>query len=440
MPIWDSVAEYVLKCSARCAAAKFVDKTYFFGLGNGNSGKGMWMDGIRAAFPGYVGTIVNNNLLQTHAPPGDQAKLRSWMIAIRHARFNFTSEMKIDSSTRLDSNILKELSNGGETLVARQNNRDETEFILHGMCWSFANDIPRIQNIECDDALHNRLVFVPMKFRYLVGDKYEQHKHEPNVRKGDDSLKDWIRRPEVAAAFAYMVCMAFEDSRPVPPDDVNRETLEWIPEASAKENPLNDWLELGSAGDFISNEDLHAKAQEEGVTISSRRLGKDIRACFGIESIVKMIGRRTYRGYCLKFRLGEGILVKGVGMRSTASKSEDDLAKLIEYRFSVKLIRNIRPSWLQVPNRRSNLELDMFLPEKNLAIEYDGPQHYEYPNPFHVSRAEFEHQQSLDRLKEELCEKRGVKLVRVRYDVEDPIAFIEPYFTADPLKNVDATS
>eukprot|EP00873_Tetraselmis_striata_P042892 jgi/Tetstr1/463156/TSEL_008090.t1 len=96
-PIWDECADYVLECSARCAAAMYVDKTFFFCLGNGNSGKGVWMDAIRNAFPGYVGTVVNNNLIYTHQASGDQAKYRSWMIAVRHCRFNFTSEIKIDN-------------------------------------------------------------------------------------------------------------------------------------------------------------------------------------------------------------------------------------------------------------------------------------------------------------------------------------------------------
>eukprot|EP00873_Tetraselmis_striata_P027102 jgi/Tetstr1/447366/TSEL_034803.t1 len=300
VPIWDECADYVLECSARCAAAMYVDKTFFFCLGNGNSGKGVWMDAIRNAFPGYVGTVVNNNLIYTHQASGDQAKYRSWMIAVRHCRFNFTSEMKIDNSIRLDSNVLKEMSNGGETLLACQNNQDETEFILHGMCWTFANDIPNIQNIESDDALHNRIVFVPMKYRYLVGDKYEKRKDEPNVRRGDDTIKAWIQEPRVAAAIAYMVCTSFRNEKPVPPAEVNRETIEWVPEVDASANPFEGWVELGEPGDFISCEDLYNQALDRGMSISKTKLGKFIGVHFGIRSIRKKINGDQFRGFNLR--------------------------------------------------------------------------------------------------------------------------------------------
>ena len=113
---------------------------------------------------------------------------------------------------------------------------------------------------------------------------------------------------------------------------------------------------------------------------------------------------------------------------TTSSQAENNLAALIEKKFRVKLERNIRPPWLRVPQKTTTLELDMFLPEKNLAIEYDGPQHYEFPNPFHSTRGEFEHQQNLDRLKEELCFKKGVTLVRIRHDLEKPLEFLSHLF------------
>lgn len=295
VPIWDECANYVLECSARCAAAMYVDKTFFFCLGNGNSGKGVWMDAIRNAFPGFVGTVVNNNLIYTHQASGDQAKYRSWMIAVRHCRFNFTSEMKIDNSIKLDSNVLKEMSNGGETLLARQNNQDETEFILHGMCWTFANDIPHIQNIESDDALHNRIVFIPMKYRYLVGDKYEKRKSEPNVRKGDDTIKSWIQEPHVSAAIAYMICKSYRNEKPVPPPEVNKETIEWVPEVDASSNPFQGWLELGEEGDFVSNEDILDGLLGRGMSITKPKAVKMARDVFSLERAQKKVhGRKIY--------------------------------------------------------------------------------------------------------------------------------------------------
>ena len=60
------------------------------------------------------------------------------------------------------------------------------------------------------------------------------------------------------------------------------------------------------------------------------------------------------------------------------------------------------------------MELDMFVPNALLAIEYDGPQHYEFPNPYHRNRAEFDSQCARDKAKDRICAAKGVRLFRVR--------------------------
>lgn len=64
------------------------------------------------------------------------------------------------------------------------------------------------------------------------------------------------------------------------------------------------------------------------------------------------------------------------------------------------------------------LRLDLYIPDLNIAFEYDGPQHYVFPNHIHKTRAEFEQQQTRDRLKDKLCQRMGITLVRIRYDEE----------------------
>lgn len=57
------------------------------------------------------------------------------------------------------------------------------------------------------------------------------------------------------------------------------------------------------------------------------------------------------------------------------------------------------------------LELDVFLPERNLAFEYNGPQHYE-EIPFF---GPLEAIQARDSRKQELCRSAGIRLVNVPY-------------------------
>jgi hypothetical protein len=69
-------------------------------------------------------------------------------------------------------------------------------------------------NLKTDDATRNRLVFIEMCHRYLEGDKYECFKHLQYVLLGNNSIKLWVKRAEVGAAFAYMVCTANVGTRP----------------------------------------------------------------------------------------------------------------------------------------------------------------------------------------------------------------------------------
>jgi len=64
------------------------------------------------------------------------------------------------------------------------------------------------------------------------------------------------------------------------------------------------------------------------------------------------------------------------------------------------------------------LELDIYLPNINLAFEYDGRQHYEYTEWFHKNIETFQETQARDRFKDEKCKKMGVTLIRV-LDKED---------------------
>jgi hypothetical protein len=57
------------------------------------------------------------------------------------------------------------------------------------------------------------------------------------------------------------------------------------------------------------------------------------------------------------------------------------------------------------------MELDMYSEERSVAREYDGPQHYEYPNGCHETRQEYEAQRERDRSKDRKCAAR----VRIRF-------------------------
>lgn len=88
--------------------------------------------------------------------------------------------------------------------------------------------------------------------------------------------------------------------------------------------------------------------------------------------------------------------------------SEMTLFRLVEYIFP-DAQHHISPSWL-VPQH-----LDIFVPSRNLAFEYQGKQHYEAVE-FFGGEASFEKRKQLDDLKMNKCKSNEVILIHWRYD------------------------
>ena len=61
------------------------------------------------------------------------------------------------------------------------------------------------------------------------------------------------------------------------------------------------------------------------------------------------------------------------------------------------------------------LQLDRYYPNLSLAFEYEGKQHEE-DNPFFFRDNQFEYLQECDRIKEDLCAKYGIALIRIYHD------------------------
>ena len=86
----------------------------------------------------------------------------------------------------------------------------------------------------------------------------------------------------------------------------------------------------------------------------------------------------------------------------------------------------VRPSWLVNPHTKRQLELDLYCEKLKLAVEIQGPQHYEKVKHYHASEKDFKDQQQRDLVKSILCKKHGIKLVYVdtridKYDLETQI-------------------
>jgi hypothetical protein len=219
----ETQGDYLMQALGRGAAGYVEDKLMYIILGNTNSGKGVLMTLLEKAFGKMVGTF--NSGVLAHKAVQDEAKGLSFMVGLKDKRFLIGSEAS--RSCIFDSQKINMMASGGDTITARQNNKDEAEFKMCGTCFLFCNDMSKINGL--DDSVANRLRFIEPAYSFLTGDMFEKRKHQTNIRQADDTIKTvFVKRDDVAATFAQMVCMAYTGERPIEPSCVKKQNTEWL--------------------------------------------------------------------------------------------------------------------------------------------------------------------------------------------------------------------
>lgn len=102
----------------------------------------------------------------------------------------------------------------------------------------------------------------------------------------------------------------------------------------------------------------------------------------------------------------------------TSYKMEELCRSIFEDHFD-DYFPTCRPKFLANPKTGRPLELDGYNPRLNLAFEYNGSQHYIYPNRFHKTREEFDSQLERDEFKKRRCEELGIKLITIPSSVKE---------------------
>lgn len=80
-----------------------------------------------------------------------------------------------------------------------------------------------------------------------------------------------------------------------------------------------------------------------------------------------------------------------------------------------KPIKEMKFDWLINPNNNRHLRIDAYYPKNNIAIEYNGPQHYFVDGHYTMSEKDLINRKKLDNLKYDLIKENGIKLIVIRY-------------------------
>lgn len=108
---------------------------------------------------------------------------------------------------------------------------------------------------------------------------------------------------------------------------------------------------------------------------------------------------------------------------------EDRCRNIFESFFDVPFTK-CRPDFLINPMTQRKLELDGYnssIPTPlglGLAFEYNGSQHYFFTPKYHKCIEDFDDQLTRDKIKHQLCRKKGILLITIPYTVTDLEEFI----------------
>lgn len=99
---------------------------------------------------------------------------------------------------------------------------------------------------------------------------------------------------------------------------------------------------------------------------------------------------------------------------------------------------SVRPNFLKNPETGHNLEIDCYNPEIKIGVEYNGIQHYVWPNYTGNTKEEFIQQIRRDKYKVETCDKNGVYLITVPYNVPHNLIpdYIKHYLPENVMKRL----
>jgi len=104
---------------------------------------------------------------------------------------------------------------------------------------------------------------------------------------------------------------------------------------------------------------------------------------------------------------------RGLSLGAQSSKMSRQIGEWLNEVFYIEKEKSF--DWFYDPKKpKGKFKLDYFLPMYNIAIEYDGEQHFK---PSFTSRwGSVDKVQYRDKLKEKLCKDNGIKTIRFRYD------------------------
>jgi len=95
-------------------------------------------------------------------------------------------------------------------------------------------------------------------------------------------------------------------------------------------------------------------------------------------------------------------------------KGQEQLTRILESIFRLSAETEKTFPWLISP-RGARLRIDIFFATLNLAVEYHGKQHAEFPNAFHKTAEDFRYAAMCDAWKVKTLQQHGIRVIEFNH-------------------------
>ena len=292
------IRDSFLNWCSRGLAGLYTDKTWSVGLGLRNSGKSVLTELFLETFNTYCGTFTAEELICNRVGNGDVAKKLAWLLPFEFRRLNFSNELKSVDDTgkplKLDGNLIKSVSSGGDTKKARRNYKDEVSFKIQGRMCLFMNDLIKT---DPNDAIETLTIF---EFKSIFKDEITENEQIINNQENcqtkyflkDDTIKQLIKNDNIKHALIKIIIDNYTDN-----PQINKNADEFI------DNDNNLILDIKNIYDITFNCDDKMTVSDfndynkEHLSQYTKSKIKQIISSLGASEKVIKIDKKTVRFY-----------------------------------------------------------------------------------------------------------------------------------------------
>jgi phage/plasmid-associated DNA primase len=312
-PLGHDVGDYFTLNIARGLAGDMM-KRLFFGLGGTDCGKTTITQACKFSLGEYFGSFNGENLAFSRSTADEGAQMR-WVMLLKNKRIIFSNEMK--STVELNGNMIKKISSGGDSIIARVHGGLETEFVPQFLAVCMANDINKIT--PYDKATANRVRVIPYDRQFV-----DNPANEFQLKK-DYNLDAEMKTERFQKAFVRLLIVRYSEfqmggRKEVEPPGVVSAKNDWI--GDEKETDIvNKFLgEFEITGNIV---DHYARSSDIEYWLKGSNLGVSMK-CF-CKDLKKYCGSHGFHEVASKDKKLNGKTVKvWRGIKQIVEEEEEE--------------------------------------------------------------------------------------------------------------------